>query len=504
MALDPANARARKLLTEFQDDSHKPADDQNRPEKNSSRVWQMIGWLESPEAGNEAHALANCLKDVMVVVDPHDPRTGEIRNNGEKGAWDGWIPPLSAYQKKAPEVAGGDVTGGQTPETPDSTAKSGMLRKAQVGTLVWSRPEKDWNAPWKLTPAPLLMTAKQAENNEFTVSIGADHDDGSYARVVATIKRLLVKCHGELPKGMVIHIGGEALATSIPPEKRLSISAAAAVLASAAVTGIEPDAIILGDVTEDGVLKLPQGFWDQIQSLGKGSGRRLVLPAEAATCLPSVLAMENPGFFLQYEVLLAADFKQMLEMAAKTPRGTIASPIQRFHEIQDHLGALDVRQYISNSFIRQRLLSIFQEFPDHFSTKMLLIQASGNRPVLVPRGILASELRRAMQPCLWIVRKEDALLATDAANVVKTYEDCRAKVDALERYAERKDRDLIERARATATSIRAIDRGLRARGEHINNSDLAATARREFLKSLRALNDTLSIETGETKDSNQH
>ncbi len=510
MALDPANSKARRLVAEYQEERHKPAEERARTDKSRTRIWQTINWLDSPEAGSEAHALAACLKDVMAVLDPKDPKSEAILNAGEKGAWSGWIPPLSAYQKKPPEVAGGD--GSKKTDIPgmdNAGHKDILLHKAQVGTLLWNRPDHDENATWTLSPSVLHMTAEKVEKGKpedkiFSISIGEAGDSNHYNQLEETIKHLLAKCHGELPLGARITIGGKDLEKSISSDIRRPIGAAAAVLASSAITGIEPDAIILGDVTESGALKLPTGIWDQLQSLGKGSGRRLVLPAEAAAYLPSILAMERPGFFLEYEVLLASDFKQMLEMTAKTPRGAIASPILRFHEVQDRAGTQEVRQYIANSFVRQRLLSIFQECPDHISAKMLLIQASGNRPVLIPRQILAAELRRALESASWLLRKENDMAVADAANVIRTYETCRARVEALERYAEKKDRDLLERARATVSCIRTIDKALRARGEYVNNTSLANSARYEFVRSHRELREALANEMGEGKAANNH
>ena len=79
-------------------------------------------------------------------------------------------------------------------------------------------------------------------------------------------------------------------------------------------------------------------FWYQLQALGKGKGQRLVLPAEAAAYLPSILAMEKPEFFFDYEVLLASDFKQLLDLTAKKPKEPLASATAKFREIRERAG----------------------------------------------------------------------------------------------------------------------------------------------------------------------
>ena len=47
-------------------------------------------------------------------------------------------------------------------------------------------------------------------------------------------------------------------------------------------------------------------------------------------------------------------------------------------------------------------MAVMQDFPFHVSAKMLLIQASGNRPLLVARPVLAAEIRRALEPMAWL------------------------------------------------------------------------------------------------------
>lgn len=509
LALDPANGKARELLDEYQEDRHKPEADVERLEKSRARVWQIIAWLETAEAGAQGQALAACLKDVIVISDPQHPKAVAMREAGERGTWSGWVPDVSAYDK--PLVAKNEEPKPNNPTQPSVAGKSIALESAKVHTLLWQKVGNPDDSKWTLASSPLEMTAmKTADEGEdshsFTVKIGPGGEGDQLEKISSNIRRLLVAKHGPQTRGVRISINSTQLEKSLESHKLHSISAASAVLASAALTGREPDAIVLGLVDGEGIYKMPTGMWDQLQALGKGTGRRLILPAEAATILPSILALEKPGFFMDYEVLLAADFKQLLELAAKPSEGPLASATAKFREIRERAGTQDLRLYIANTFVKQRLMAVLQDAPTHISAKMLLTQAAGSRPTLVARTVLASEIRRALEPMKWLVRNDDGdghndwLGSAAIAKLGQTYETCRSQVDALERYADKADRPLIERAKELTAAIRNLDRTTRTRGESYIVESAVYTARDQVVRLARTVNEELATETGESNN----
>lgn len=509
LALDPANARARELVAAYQKGGHKPEGDAERLEKSRARIWQYIAWLETPEAGSQGQALAACLKDVIIISDPKNPKAAALHEAGEKGAWAGWVPAISAYETKA--VASVDDPQDPAPEVKPEPASEILLEQAQVSTLLWQMVGKGDSASWVLAPGPLQMTAKKvAQDNgdgggnpldgeSFTVTVGSGEHGGSLAQIGHSIKNLLKNHHGKLPRGVRVSITSKELERSLESKKRQSISAAAAVLASSAISGREPGAIILGQVDETGAFRLSTSFWDQLRALGKGSGQRLIVPAESASYLPSMLALEKPSFFMDYEVMLAADFTQLLELSGKTPQGPLAAAISEFGKIRERLGNQDVRQYIANTFVKQRLMAVLQDAPSHFSSKMLLVQAAGSRPTLLPRPVLAAEIRRALEPMAWILSLQDydSLKSADLPKFGETYELCRTRVDALERYAEKNDRPLIEKAREVVIGVRNIDRATRTRGEDYVVTQAIQKARSEFKLLSKPFNEELAIAIGD-------
>jgi len=505
LALDPANTRAREVITGYKENRHKPDAELIQLENSRAAVWQAIGWLESPDSGSNGQALANCMKDVIAISDPKNPKASSLRDAGEKGQWTGWIPAITAYEPQR------EITKTETPKervkefTDTSVGKTAvLLDHAEVHTMLWKRTKKDGVTKWVFTPAPLQMSISKLEkddtgNHDFSIAVGSAWSSTTFTKVEATLKNLLEKQHPDLPKDIRVTITSKELEESLQSRKLHTISAAVAVLANAAITGVEPDAIVIGQIDESGDYKLPPAFWDQIQALGKGKGRHLVLPAEAEPLMPAILAMENPGFFLDYEVLLAPDLKGLLEIMTQKPDSPLAGVLAKFREIREKAGTKDIRQYIANSFVRGRLAEITQETPNHLSARMLLIQAEGKRPTLVTRKVLAAELRHALEPMEWICDKPDEDLTTQCIpKLLTTFELCRNNVEGFDRHVEKADRDLLDRTRAVVTAIRDTERIARTRGESYYVRVAVRSARSDLVAKHKELSDLLVHESGDT------
>lgn len=462
VALDPANTAARELIAQFQKKEAPPTTDPEELAKCRERIRQLLTWLETPEAGSQGQALAACLTDVMRISDPEYPLPEALRAAGERGAWKGWVPELAAYE---PVVAVPPTP----PEEPPPAKPAILLSMARVFTPFWKRVGNDESAKWILSPVALEMTAKmtptvQGEPQPFSMIIGGTRDDSHFSQLSIPLLQVLRKQHGTLPAGARVTINSEAFVNSLLSEKLQTLSAAAAVLASSSISGREPDATIIGLIDENGEFKLPSGFWDLLQSLGPGKGGRLVLPSAAAEYLPSMLALGKPGFFLEYEVLLASNFQQLLDFSEKTPQGTVETASTQFREIREKVGSQAIGQYLANSFVRRRLAELTRDAPFHHSAKMLALQGAGNRPVYLPRLVLACELRRAIEPIDRIVkRKNSTFEMTELDQIGSAHDACRGELERLFRYAEKNDRELLAHVQEMVVTLRPLERALRAR-----------------------------------------
>ncbi len=467
VTLDPANSKTRELIARFQAEKHLPPADPQEAAKARERIWQQLTWLETPESGTHGQALAACLTDVMLVSDPAHPRAEVLRAAGERGAWQGWIPNLSAYETVAAvEPKPPQAVVAAVPATPGI-----LLSEARVFTPLWKNVGNDESVKWVLSRAPLQMSAEIIPAGEgaprpFSVTIGATNDDHRLSRLNIALRRILIQQHGSLPAGGRVTVTSSALETSLRSNKSHAISAAAAVLASSAISGREPDATIIGLIDESGAFKLPQGFWEQLQSLGPGKGGRLVLPAAAAAYLPSMLALENPGFFLEYEVLLASNFQELVDLSEMTPREDLEKTSAQFREIREKAASQAIGNYLSNSFVRRRLEELAQQAPYHYSAKMLTLQSSGNRPGYISRAVLAAELRRVTEPLDWLAKRDFRSISRAESEQLRSVQDtCRSETDRLFRYTEKGDRELLVGMQEISTSIRTLERALKTRAE---------------------------------------
>ena len=130
---------------------------------------------------------------------------------------------------------------------------------------------------------------------------------------------------------------------------------------------------------------------------------------------------------------------------------------------------------MANSFVRRRLAEVAAEAPYHFSARMLAIQGAGDRPVFIPRTVLASEIRTAIEPMRWLLTISSSELTEAHVNALAaTYDTCRSRVEALGRYAEKKDRGLLELSADMLTGIRTIDRAARSRSDDVQSLVVAA------------------------------
>jgi hypothetical protein len=472
LTLDPGNGQARELLGNYHKGIHRPDEDSEKIGKDRVRLWQYIQWLETPEAGTEGLALAACLKDVMNVSDPNDPRADALRKAGEQGAWEGWIPPLSAYE--LPVTGSEAATRLTDPDILQPATAVPALVNAQISMPLWQPDATLEPVKWVPMMASIRMTAEktspssEGEMVPYSLVIGSSGNAEAFAQVGRRVMKILTQESVKLPEGVRVTISGKLLDASVESKKPTSISAVAAVLASASITGREPTATIIGEIDETGTFVLPKNFWEQLRILEAGEGGRLVMPAAAADYLPALLALEKPEFFLKYEVVLAADFKELIDFTAKSPPERLAAAFTGFEEIRDKVTSQTLRQQVSNSAVRRRLAEIAQELPGHWSARMLAIQGSGNRPTQITRTVMICEIRRALEPIAWLAKTlPQEFSGTQFSKISTSYESSRLALDSLERYVEKDDREILERAGDLASAVRTLDRASRARsGEY--------------------------------------
>ncbi len=478
MALEPEDDSGRRLLRELPARDFRPEGDRLEVEKQRARVWQSVEWLETPDAGIDGQALAACLKDVMVVADPKHPRSEGLRKTGEQAAWRGWVPVLAEYESRPDQSVSQEEQSHEEEKEEEEKRSDGppqiRLAETSVPALFWKNEAKEWPPKWRLMPQTLTMKANIHPREEWeieqgihrrTISIGSHSESDSLRDMESRVENMLRNRFGSLPQDMVLEIRHPELDQSIGSGRRHALSGVCGALAYAAISGIEPAALIVGQMDEDGKFLMTTDFWGQFQPLVESTGLRLIVPAEGEETLLAFLGLEKPDFFLNNEVLLAKDVEEVVKLAAKKPEESLAGVCARFQEIKDKKGVQDVRIYIGNSFIRQRLQAIHQEEPRHLSARALETQALGKRPTTVPRSVLASELKQAVELLGW-VRSTDYIAPKTDKPLGSAAQESRTQMDRMTRYANKEDKDLIDKAMEVVVAVRDLDRASKGRGEY--------------------------------------
>jgi hypothetical protein len=478
MALDTENERAKRLLRELPERDFESKGDRVEVEKQRARVWQSVEWLETPDAGIDGQALAACLKDVMVVADPKHPRSDALRGTGEQAAWTGWVPVLAEYEERQDEPSQNEEDQQANPADNGNSEEKGKdgppqirLAEASVSALFWKNEAKEWPPKWRLMPQLLTMKAEirpragweiEQGIQRKTISIGSHSESQLLQSMESKLENMLRSKLGSLPRDLVIEIRHPDLDQSIDSGNRHALSGVCGALAYAALSGVEPGGLIVGGMEEDGKFVITTDFWGQLRPLAEMTGLRLIVPAEGEEILMAFLGLEKPDFFFNNEVLLAKDMEEVVSLAAKKPEPPLDGVFGRFKEIKDRKGAQDVRTYIGNSFIRQRLQAIHQEEPRHLSAKALVIQALGDRPVTVARSVLASELKAATE--VQSIRKMDYVGEDKLKLLAAAYKEYRDQVEQMTRKANKEDLDLVDKAMQVALAFRDFERARRTGG----------------------------------------
>jgi len=455
IALDPTNSTKRQMLADYGGVKSSSIDNE-RLARSHRILWKYLSWLESPQAGADAHALAYCLTDILAYSDHSHPKAESLREAGEKGAWAGWIPDLAAY-RPAPKIPAPVPK----PALPPAQNTKTHLASAEIKTLLWSQTQD--KKSWVRAVLPIKMSAEKFEPGEddprrrFQLRVG---DDSNNERLEDTVKDALAVHHRELPDKLRVVIQSEQLDQSLESGRTQGLSAAMFVLASSAITGDEPDATVLGIVTDKGEYKLSSEFWHQMRDLQTASGGgRLILPIDATEHLLGVLAVENPDFFFKYDVVLAANTSELLRFARKKLPDADAAIFTSFEEIRSKRGNISPGFYITNNFVRPRLVELAGRAPWFASAKMLAMQASGNRPTRLSRNILSSEIMIALEPIANLVnRRMERPNTAYVKGVESVYETSRKAIDDLTRYVDSAERPLHEKARALTTQTRTFGR----------------------------------------------
>ncbi|WP_193212707.1 hypothetical protein [Luteolibacter marinus] len=492
LALDPANREARDLIARMKTGEAMAPPDEKQLERARARSWQAKAWLEMPEAGADGQALASCLGDVLAVADPYHPGAGDMRDEGEKGAWRDWVALEPAFQTKKPEAP--VMKPEEIPETaPEIEHKALVVNEMRTSMPAWFTDKTSSEPQFSRLAVHLKASEAEPAAKGIQFTVAGDLKGRNFRSAFRGVEAALKERHGSLPSGLQIQIDcGEK--TYSFERSGLALTGTTALLLDGAMTGKTPVASALAVVGADGTLELPARFWQSLRACSElPGGMRLILPDEAAEFLKALVVLDDAAFFMENEVLLAGTVEEMLDLAAAEPSPGLAEGLQKFEVIQEVGKDKALGPFVANSSTQQRLREVVTAMPNHASARMLALQGSGNRPRFLDLPVLAREIRSALEPAAYLVSMP--LQKIEPATLEQLHETCRGKLDALAGYIDISDRELHKEAVGVADSLRTLGRLLPKKDPFDSVSLLSKqmstyrAARSDYIAVMRKLNE---------------
>ncbi len=471
LALDPSNSEARDILSSIAKERRIHHPDEEKLARAKARIWQYLGWLATPEAGTDGNLLADLMRDSASMLDPGNPSAVALRDAPEQGIWDDWVAPLQEFEEE--KIAENSEPKETKPDEPkeknpaDSIPKIN-LAEASVRTVLYAYDKK--SDGYEFGNTVLRMQAEADHHDGLEIRIPCDEEEEWQVNefVIDRVRSTLESTTGLLlPPGKITLHAGDGGNYSFR-KSNVAITGPAFVLARAAMTGIVPDATVIGVIDENNKLIAPFYLYYFIEKLMDGEGGRLVIPAAAADSFAALLTLEKPEFFLKYEVFVANTPEEFASLCAKSPDKKSAEISARFKEIKDKAKGATLGPYLANKFVRQRLLDISAEAPYHLSAKLLAIQGSSQKPPrTLSREMLGAMIWHAVAPMKRVEDITTEWIDESASGKIDTmYDETRAELDLLDRYTERGDKELLDRAKKLAGELRDLSKAFRYRGDY--------------------------------------
>ena len=461
LAIHPDNQDARKLIDQLRSGEKPTVPAQEIP---PHRAWQVLGWLEQPEAGADGQALAACLGDVLAKTDRQHPQAGPRRDAGEQGAWADWVADVAAFapqeEKTEPLVETDDEASMEEEEKEPEATATLALQDLELEMPLWYHDNQRQQMVLGMVATKMHARIRAEEEG---VDLGGPTfrvlGEGLTDRLSPSLREVenaLAHRHNALPEGLQFTVNLGNLHYPVAPNGQ-ALSATAALLAESALSGKTPTASVLAVVGDAGKLELAPRFWQTLRAMSAlPGGTRLILPDQAADYLTALVVLDDAAFFMKNEILLAKNVEELWDLAIATPDPEVADALKRFAEIHKVGQDKPLGTFVAHPTTQQRLREVVALMPEHASARLLALQGSGSRPRFLQRPILAREIRAALEPLGHLNGPNPQALKPKQLEALR--EKTREKLDGLARYIDIRDRELHKAAVDVTDNVRTLIR----------------------------------------------
>ena len=471
LRLDYANQDARLTSHRLRDGIPVQSPEAQDIFKARTQLRILQNWLSLPTSGKNANTLASYLADATRLQD------GATKNNPDQADWTGLLPPLLSYEEKAVETPATEPS-----DTPEPTPEPVIENPYQIAELTTYIPianeplykdDRDPNTPRPAYSRPITYEVKY---NISPITINISPNNGP---LILTVEGLVEgeqasDKHKELGKAIKalearLNLSsknkGAKVSIQLPPENQYSarnsgtIAAAIQMMLSASLTdtALHDRTILCASLNSAGYVKLPPHFWQTIQELRKDefSRGRLLVPKPAANPLSQFLVFDDPEFFIRWEILSMTTINEAYQLAAKDLEPKMKQTEELFRVIKKRSKGNSVAALTVNRPFRNQLNKILELSPNHLSSRILLLQGGGKRPMRLNRLGQAY----AVQPIVQDIQAQLSAMTSSSPDSVileKLYESSRKDLDAIERVVDGRDNSFYQQAQKIIKDIRSI------------------------------------------------
>ncbi len=479
LVLDPQNKSAKDRITSYLEKSEAEALPEQEIIEAKEFLRKYYDWLSSPQAGVEGNHLAALTGEVLIRLDPENPLLGKAKLKVGKGGWNNWIAPIKKFQKRAllPKAPGKDAK----PENENLSARPASIspeiiedRKNEVEakvvvpmldgslhTVLMGGKDPTNEAIEGLTKLKIEAAQTTSPGNAFKLQIATEMGQERLVqeRVIKPIITGLKLLRDKLPGTVDLQISCADGGLYSYQKNRTNISGPAFLLANSALSRKPLNGTALGKLSATGELLVPDFFWRSLLSLRGSPDGRIIVPKGAEPYLVSLLTFEDPGFFLNHEVLIADSLEDYVALSSADPDESFTEIQIRFAEIRAKAQNEALGVYLANRFVRQRLLDIAVDAPYHASARLLAMQGAGERPRSLEQKVLAAEIWRIIEPMRSLLRSDNFVWNNDISRQLHEMSlAIREALDRVEAYADLGDRVLVEQARDLQEELHSLAR----------------------------------------------
>lgn len=445
------------------------------------RLENAINYLSKAETGNEAHVLADYLKDVLKGLDAKNPTLADHKMDTDR--WRNVVPELKKLAPEPspdvePEIAAQPdektVEESEMAENAESKEDSKENGKDDGTTIMakWDVLESSVSAPVyyyireddktrnvrKFSDFRIKITPVENEKNELNVSLTPGVQDKSDLKEIRKFLEKLISKQGlSYPSAKIAIKMSSEYSKVNGPLSHLPLGLQ--VTASLKDKQLYPGVTVMGRVNTGGVIYADSQFWDILKDLRKSKELEQILlcPLSTKRDFLQLIALEESDFFIRNEVIGVKTIGDALEYAADSNNSNFNKAHRLFLDLQKTVGTRSVGQFSSNARVRGTLNEILRLNPNHFSAQMVLERGDIKRAKKIESKYVALEVAAMMEVVSRVNRSDTSDLKSEYLSARS--DTIREMVSQVKSFIDSEHDELISNVETLMLELNNMSRG---------------------------------------------